>query len=126
MPWPILAQSHVTLLWVITKVELPYHIDMRSTTAPLTRAQIETDLLFTSVFVKLNYRIQEKKIVDALCWLQGKTAHVLGEEEYFDSFYLAQLGRAIQYQTNVLNRVWNDIVRLCSTYESGKSSKEEE
>jgi hypothetical protein len=71
--------------------------------APLTRAQIEADFLFTSVFVKLNYRIQEKKIVDALCWLQGKIACILGEEEYFDGFYLAQLDRAIQYQTNVLH-----------------------
>jgi hypothetical protein len=72
---------------------------------PLTRARIEADLLFTAVFVELNYRIQEKKIVDALCWLQGETAHVLGKEEYFNSFYLAQLDRAIQYQTNTLYRV---------------------
>jgi hypothetical protein len=75
---------------------------MRPTMAPLTRAQIEADFLFTSVFVKLNYRIQEKKIVDALCWLQGETVHVLGKEEYFDGFYLAQLDRVVQYQTNVL------------------------
>jgi hypothetical protein len=54
------------------------------------------------VFVELKYRIQEKKIVDALCWLQGETAHILGKEEYFDGFYLAQLDRAIQYQTNAL------------------------
>jgi hypothetical protein len=93
------------------------------TTAPLTRAQIETDFLFTSVFVELNYRIQEKKIADALCWLQGKVARVLGEEEYFNGFYLAQLDRAIQYQTNALHQVWNNIARLRSTYES---SEEEE
>jgi hypothetical protein len=94
--------------------------------APLTRAQIEADLLFTSMFVELNYRIQEKKIVNALCWLQGKIARVLGEEEYFDSFYLAQLDRAIQYQTNTLHQVWNNIVCLHSTYKSDNSSEEEE
>jgi hypothetical protein len=93
--------------------------------APLTRAQIEADFLFTSVFVELNYRIQEKKIVDALCWLQGETARVLGEEEYFDGFYLAQLDRAIQYQTNALHRVWNNLARLRSTYESDDSSEED-
>jgi hypothetical protein len=95
----------MTLLRVITKVELLYHTLTCSTMAPLTRAQIKADLLFTSMFVELNYRIQEKKIVDALCWLQGETACVLGEEEYFDGFYLAQLNRAIQYQTNALYRV---------------------
>jgi hypothetical protein len=78
------------------------------------------------VFVELNYRIQEKKIVNTLCWLQGETAHVLGEEEYFNGFYLAQLDRATQYQTNALHRVWDNIVCLCSTYESDKSSEEEE
>jgi hypothetical protein len=56
---------------------------------PLTRAQIKTDLLFTSIFVELNYRIQEKKIVDALCWLQGEIVDILTEEEYFNGFYLA-------------------------------------
>jgi hypothetical protein len=99
---------------------------MRPTTAPLTRAQIEADFLFTSVFVELNYRIQEKKIVDALCWLQGETACVLGEEEYFDGFYLAQLDRVVQYQTNALHRVWDNITWLHSTYESDESSEEEE
>jgi hypothetical protein len=99
---------------------------MRPTMAPLTRAQIEADFLFTSVFVELNYRIQEKKIVDALCWLQGETARVLGEEEYFNGFYLAQLDRAIQYQTNALHRVWDNIARLRSTYESDESSEGEE
>jgi hypothetical protein len=94
--------------------------------APLTRAQIEADFLFTSVFVELNYRIQEKKIVDALCWLQGEIVRVLGEEEYFDGFYLAQLDRAIQYQTNTLHRVWNNIAHLRSTYESDESSEGEE
>jgi hypothetical protein len=89
VPWPIPARSHVTLLWVITKVELLHHTLTHPTTAPLTKAQIKADLLFISVFVELNYRIQEKKIVDALCWLQGKIAHALREEEYFDSFYLA-------------------------------------
>jgi hypothetical protein len=79
------------------------HTLTRSTTAPLTRAQIEADLLFTSVFVELKYRIQEKKIVDALCWLQDEVAEVLAEEEYFNRFYLAQLNRAIQYQTNMLH-----------------------
>jgi hypothetical protein len=82
-------------------------------------------LLFTVVFVELNYRIQEKKIVDALCWLQGKTAHVLGEEEYFNGFYLAQLNRAIQYQTNMLHQVWDNLTCLCSTYESDDSSEED-
>jgi hypothetical protein len=81
--------------------------------------------LFTAVFVELNYRIQEKKIVDALCWLQGETACVLGEEEYFDGFYLAQLDRAIQYQTNALYRVWDNLARLHSTYESDDSSEED-
>jgi hypothetical protein len=94
VPRPVLAQSHVTPLWVITKVELllPFTCP---TTAPLTRAQIEADFLFTSVFVELNYRIQEKKIVDTLCWLQGETVCVLSKEEYFDGFYLVQLDRAI-------------------------------
>jgi hypothetical protein len=77
------------------------------------------------VFVELNYRIQEKKIVDALCWLQGEIAHVLGEEEYFDGFYLAQLDRAIQYQTNALHQVWDNLARLHSTYESDDSSEED-
>jgi hypothetical protein len=102
-----------------------YHTLTRSTTAPLTRAQIKADLLFTAVIVELNYRIQEKKIVDALCWLQGEIARVLGEEEYFDSFYLAQLDRAIQYQTNTLHRVWDNLTRLHSTYESDDSSEED-
>jgi hypothetical protein len=115
----------MTPLWVITKVELPYHTFTCSTTTPLTRAWIETDLLFTVVFVELNYRIQEKKIVDALCWLQGETACVLGKEEYFDGFYLAQLNRAIQYQTNVLYRVWDNLTHLRSTYELDDSSKED-
>jgi hypothetical protein len=78
------------------------------------------------VFVELNYRIQEKKIIDALCWLQGETACMLREEEYFDGFYLAQLDRATQYQTNTLHRVWDNIARLHSTYESDESSEEEE
>jgi hypothetical protein len=92
---------------------------------PLTRAQIKADLLFISVFVELNYRIQEKKIVDALCWLQGKVANVLTEEEYFDRFYLAQLDRAIQYQTNALHRVWDNLACLHSTYELDDSSEED-
>jgi hypothetical protein len=124
MPRPVSAQSHMTPLQVITKVELLPHLT-RSTMAPLTRAQIKADLLFTSVFIELNYRIQEKKIVDALCWLQGKAARVLGEEEYFDGFYLAQLDRAIQYQTNALHQVWDNLARLRSTYESDDSSEED-
>jgi hypothetical protein len=125
VPQPVSAQSHVTLLRVITKVELLYHTLMCSTMAPLTRTQIKVDLLFTAVFVELNYRIQEKKIVDTLCWLQGEVADVLAEEEYFDRFYLAQLDRAIQYQMNMLHRVWDNLACLCSTYELDDSSEED-
>jgi hypothetical protein len=116
MPRPASAQSHMTPLRVITKVELPYHTLTRSIMAPLTRLQIEADYLWGATLVEIRYLIREKELIDSLCWLHAEATRIAAAGVNADNEKLAQIHRLIESYTRDLHQVWNNIAKLCGTY----------
>jgi hypothetical protein len=106
----------MTLLRVITKVELPYHPFTRSITTPLTRLQIQADYLWGATIVEIRYLIREKELIDSLCWLHNEATRIIAAGVNADDEKLAQLHQFIDSYTADLHRVWDNIAKLRGTY----------